>query len=285
MIIQTHPGGAIVPADQELEPVSMGVLDMASQGPGLWKEYFMASPRFTFTVAGPTALQYYFWYMWGDGFPLLHEMLDSKDFNVMGIAAVCREPETFIYTKSAIEKPEDLDGMTIRLMGDEAEIFGNLGVAAVMTPSPEIYESVQRGVLDAFQHSSLAADLPMGFNEIVDYAYVSPVRQATDIYVYIVNRDSWAALPDDLKRIVSGLLWEEGIRHYAEWTYKNTVATPEWIAQGVSVEPCPKSVEDAVTKYATEFYDEQSAADPFYAKVMDSLNAWRDAYAATYPRL
>ena len=175
--------------------------------------------------------------------------------------------------------------MKIRLMGDEAEIFGELGVAAVMTPSPEIYEAVQRGVLDAFQHSSLAADLPMGFNEIVDYAYVSPIRQATDIYVYIVNKDSWAELPDDLKRLVSGLLWEEGIRHYAEWTYKNTVATPEWIAQGVSVEPMAKSVEDAVMKYATEFYDEQSAADPFYARVMDSLNAWRDAYAATYPRL
>lgn len=153
------------------------------------------------------------------------------------------------------------------------------------TPSPEIYEAMQRGVIDGFQHTSLAVDWVMGFQEIVDYAYVSPVRQPTDVYIYYVNNDSWAALPDDLKLIATELWWAEGIRHYAEWTYKNTTAAQDWIDYGVQVLPTPVSLETKLIELSTAFYDARALEIPFYKKVVDSLNAWRDAYAATYPRL
>jgi TRAP-type mannitol/chloroaromatic compound transport system substrate-binding protein len=225
------------------------------------------------------------WYMWGDGLDLMQEMFDTGGFNVSPIAADCREPETFLYTSYEMNAPEDLAGKKMRLLGDEAEIFGRLDVAAVATPSPELYEALSRGVIDGFQHSSLAVDINFGFQEIVDYAYVSPVRQPTDMYIYLVNKDSWAALPDDLKVLVEELWWAEGIRGYAEWTFKNTTATQEWIDAGVQVLPTPKSVEDILIQYSTEFYQARGATNPFYAKLMKSLDDWRDAYAKTYPRL
>jgi TRAP-type mannitol/chloroaromatic compound transport system substrate-binding protein len=237
-------------------------------------------------VGGPTAMQYQMWYLWGEGLVLMKEMFDAGGFeNVKPIATICREPETFLYTTFPIDGPEDLDGKKMRLLGDEAEIFGPLGVAAVSTPSPEIYESMQRGVIDGFQHSSLAVDWPMGFHEIVDYAYVSPLRQPTDMYVYIVNEQSWADLPNDLKWIFTELVWAEGTRHYAEWTYKNTTATADWIAAGVQVVPAPKSLEAAIVDASNDFYAKRMAEDPFYDKLMKSLQNWRDAYALTYPSL
>jgi TRAP-type mannitol/chloroaromatic compound transport system substrate-binding protein len=237
-------------------------------------------------VGGPTALQYYMWYMWGEGFDLMQEMFDAGGYSkVMPVAAICRESETFLYTSFEVNGPDDLKGKKMRLLGDEAVIFGQLDVAAVSTPSPEIYEAMQRGVIDGFQHSSLAVDWPMGFHEIVDYAYVSPLRQPTDMYIYIVNKDKWAELPDDLKKIFEELVWAEGIRHYAEWTYANTTATQDWIAAGVNVTPAPKSLEDAIVNASNEFYATRMAEDPFYDKLMKSLQAWRDAYATTYPSL
>lgn len=285
-MIQSNEGGAIVPADTEIEAVQRGILDVAHNGPILWKPHLNAAPLFSTTVGGPTALQYYMWYMWGDGLTLMKEMFDAGAFEkVAPITAVAREPETFLYTTFPVTGTADIAGKKMRLLGDEAEIFGKLNVAAVATPSPELYEALQRGVIDGFQHSSLAVDLNFGFQEIVDYAYVSPVRQPTDVYIYIVNEDSWAELPDDIKVIVSELWWAEGIRHYAEWTYKNTTATADWIAAGVQVLPTPKSLEDEIIRISTEFYQSQAAADPLYAKIVNSLNAWRDAYATTYPRL
>ena len=285
-IIQANEGGAIVPADTEIEAVQRGILDGASNGPILWVGDLPQSPPFSMMVGGPTAMQYQMWYLWGEGLVLMKEMFDAGGFeNVKPIATICREPETFLYTTFPIDGPEDLDGKKMRLLGDEAEIFGPLGVAAVSTPSPEIYESMQRGVIDGFQHSSLAVDWPMGFHEIVDYAYVSPLRQPTDMYVYIVNEQSWADLPNDLKWIFTELVWAEGTRHYAEWTYKNTTATADWIAAGVQVVPAPKSLEAAIVDASNDFYAKRMAEDPFYDKLMKSLQNWRDAYALTYPSL
>ena len=285
-IIQANEGGAIVPADTEIEAVQRGILDGASNGPILWVGDLPQSPPFSMMVGGPTAMQYQMWYLWGEGLALMKEMFDAGGFeNVKPIATICREPETFLYTSFPVTGPEDLAGKKMRLLGDEAVIFGQLDVAAVSTPSPEIYESMQRGVIDGFQHSSLAVDWPMGFHEIVDYAYVSPLRQPTDMYVYIVNEQSWADLPNDLKWIFTELVWAEGTRHYAEWTYKNTTATADWIAAGVQVVPAPKSLEAAIVDASNAFYATRMAEDPFYDKLMKSLQNWRDAYGRTYPSL
>jgi len=285
-VIQANEGGAIVPADTEIEAVQRGILDGASNGPILWVGDLPQSPPFSMMVGGPTAMQYQMWYLWGEGLVLMKEMFDAGGFeNVKPIATICREPETFLYTSFPVNGPEDLAGKKMRLLGDEAVIFGQLDVAAVSTPSPEIYESMQRGVIDGFQHSSLAVDWPMGFHEIVDYAYVSPLRQPTDMYVYIVNEQSWADLPNDLKWIFTELVWAEGTRHYAEWTYKNTTATADWIAAGVQVVPAPKSLEAAIVNASNDFYAKRMAEDPFYDKLMKSLQNWRDAYGMTYPSL
>lgn len=283
--IQANEGGAIVPADTELTAVDRGALDLAHNGPILWVGELPDAPPFSMTVGGPTAAQYFFWYIHGNGLELMQEMLDNAGLNVKAVAATTREPETFLYTSFEMNEPEDLAGKKMRLLGDEAEIFGKLDVAAVSTPSPEIYEAMQRGVIDGFQHSSLAVDIPMGFQEIVDYAYVSPVRQPTDMYIYIVNKDSWAELPDDLKVMVEEMWWAEGIRRYAENTFNNTTAAQTWTEAGVDVMPAPKSVEDKLIELSNEFYQKRRAESPFYDKLMQSLADWRDAYAQTYPRL
>ena len=260
-------------------------LDVGHNAAVTWKGNLPQSPLFGTMVAGPTALEYYLWYIWGEGIDLMQEMIDAKGYNVMPVATDCRVPEVFLYTNTPLETPEDLKGIKLRLLGDEAEIFGKLGVAAVATPSGELYEAMERGVIDGFQHASLAEDLAMHFEEIVKYAYISPVRQPTDVFVYFVNKDSWAELPDDLKALVREIYWQEGIRHYAEWTYKNTMAKAKWVEAGVNVMPMGSSIEDALVEAANEYYAERAAEDPFFAKVLKSLQDWRDAYKATYPRL
>jgi TRAP-type mannitol/chloroaromatic compound transport system substrate-binding protein len=285
LVIKTYEGGGIAASDTELESCHAGILDAARGGTSVWAAQLPAAPPFTCIVGGPTALEYFFWYMWGPGLDLMQEMLDTGGFNVKPVVSICRGPEVFLYTSFPLTKPEDLSGKKLRLLGDEAAIFSNLNVAATATPSGEIYESYSRGVIDGFQHGTLFFDLTMGFQEIVDYAYMSPVRQATDPNCHWVNKDSWAELPDDLKLLVEQVWWAEGIRYYAEESYECTVATPEWIAAGCKVEPTPKSVEDALIKYSNEFYEERMAKDPFLAKVINSLMEWRDAYAATFPKL
>jgi len=62
-------------------------------------------------------------------------------------------------------------------------------------------------------------------------------------------------------------------------------AAPTYVDAGVTIEPIPQVVEDAVVQSALDFYADMEAADPFFAKVMQSLRDWRDAYNQVLPRL
>jgi TRAP-type mannitol/chloroaromatic compound transport system substrate-binding protein len=285
LIIETHPGDSIVPADTELDAINKGTLDAAHNTPGNWASIWAVSPMFNKMVAGPTAGEYYFWYIVGPGMDLMKEMFASKNYNAVPLAVDGEVPEVFLYTAAPVNSPSDLEGKKYRLLGDEASIFAKLGVSAIATPSGEIYEAMQRGVIDGFQHGNLALDWEMAFYEVVDYAYMSGIRQPTDVFCYYVNADSWAELPDDLKAIVEEVYWAEGIRHYGEWAYKATQATADWQAEGVQVLPMDPSVEDALVAAANEYYADMAAKDPFYAKVLESLQNWRDDFKTSFPRL
>jgi len=285
LVVALHPPGGIVPSGEDLMGVHRGVLDMAMTPSILWVADLPLAVPFTMKIGGPTALEYYFWYKHGEGLSLMQEMLDDAGLNVKPIAAMTTPPEIFLYTTFPVYGTECLRGRKLRLLGDEAVIFGKMGVAAVATPAPEIYEAMRLGVIDGFQRATLGLDMGVGLHEVSDFAFVSPVRQSTDVHMFIVNKDSWAGLPDDIKVIVEQIMWATGIKIYAESSYAETKAAAKWEDFGVPVMPMPASVEDEVIRLAREFYALREAKYPFYARVMESLRAWRDAYKAVLPRL
>ena len=190
-----------------------------------------------------------------------------------------------MYMTTPLKSLDDLKGKRLRLLGDEAVIFGKLGVSAVSTPSPELYSALERGVIDGAQHGTISADWMYGNYEVMPYVYMGPTRQPSDVYVYMVNKKEWAALPDDLKKILVELGWAEGIRHYAWRTFEDASATAKWLDYGCVVEPIPKDIEEAVVQSALEFYEEKAVKDAFFKKTFDSLMAWRDLYRAAFPKL
>ena len=154
-----------------------------------------------------------------------------------------------------------------------------------MVPGGEIYESMQRGVIDAFQFMSPAGDLSMGFNEVVDYMYLSPVRQPCSTATLIVNEDCWAELPSDLQAVVEYAFLGEAWQGYAILCQEDGKATQEYIDYGVTVAPPPKDIEEEVAKLAEEMYNGRAAEDPFYAKVLESRHQFQKLIRETYLRL
>jgi len=284
-IIQPNTGGNIVPADTELEPVSNGVLQMGSNGPILWKPWFPQAPIMSSLFAGPTAMTYFMWYQKGDGFNLMKEMLATKNFKITPIAAEAELPEVFLYTNFEIKDLNSVKGKKMRLLGDEAEIFGKLGVTAVATPSEEIYESMKRGVIDGFQHSNLGTDAGEGYQEIAKYAYMGTTRQATDMYIFYANTDAWSKLPDDLKQILTDACWAEGINHYTQGITNAVTVAAKWKAAGVQILPVPTFLDDALKTNAADFYTKMHASDPLWAKIYDSLKAWQGLVETSFPNL
>jgi len=285
LVIRPNAGGVIVTADTEVEAVDKGVLQMSSTEMTGLAGQFPAAPLFTNTVGGLTALEQSFWFRSGPGLDLLNEMFETQKWNVQAIAIVTVPAETFLYSNKEINKPEDLKGMKIRLLGDEAQIFKKLGTSATSTSSAELYEAMQRGVVDAFQHGNLADDVAYSFYEICDYAYISAVRQPSAPFIICVNKDAWAKLPEELKVLVQEVFWSQGMNYYSKATSQIGEATETWKKAGVKILPMAESVENALMDAANEFYQKRCEKDPFYKKVYESQQQWKKMYRDAFSRL
>ena len=104
---------------------------------------------------------------------------------------------THILTKKPVRKLEDLKGMKIRTSGGvTSEILKRLGGVPVFLPSPEVYTSFQRGVLDGVlttkQDQAAWRTHEIGKFITLMGAYTIPVPT-------ILNRKTFDGLPKDLK--------------------------------------------------------------------------------------
>ena len=284
LVIDVFPGGAIVPADEEFTSVHDGIIDMTVQGCGDWTSIFPQADLFAFMPGGMSSMETLFWNLEGGGLDLVNEMLDGY-FTVL--PGRLTPPEAFLSSTKPIKTVADINGLRIRTPGGSVDgvAFARMGAAIVNLPGSELYEALQRGVVDTFQYSNPATDLAVSFYEVIDYYYLSPVRQPTDFAYYAVNNDSWAALPDDLKILVQqSFLWE-GITNYARMTSGDAEAIKFYKDYGVTVEPMSVELEVAIIETAEEIYDERAAVDTLVAKIIESNRSYMKTLRESYPRL
>ena len=279
-MIKVHGGGEIVPATKEHEGVDMGILDYCKQATTWWKDQYKAATLFNYMIAGLRPVEMMIW-MITEGNDLLAEMV--ADTNVIPIPGWTGTPEIFLSTKKPLNTLADFKGLKIRSAGDDGTVLSQMGAAVVSVPPGEIYEAMQRGVIDSFQLSSPSVDYTYAMYEVVDYIYMSPVRQPCEYFTNFVSKKSWAALPDDLKVILEQSALEEGWTYLADTVIDDAKAVIDYQAYGVEVGPIPTEFEVELKRIADEFYDTESAKDAFFAKVVASQRAFGEAYSSTYP--
>ena len=283
LVMKPFTGGSLVPANEEIDGVDSGFLDFSYESSSWWRDKWEAAGLFNFQVAGLSPVEMNMW-MASGGMEYFQEMVDSGGVNAHLVAGVTSTPEIFMSTNTELKKLSDLEGLKIRTGGDDGVILSRMGMAVVSVPPGEIYEAMQRGVIDAFQLSSPYVDWT-GFStqEIADYIYLSPVRQPCEFVVYTVNQDKWAELPDDLKALMKAVIMEEAWTYLTENATNDSEYVQKYIDYGTNVAPCPTDIEDEMLKQADIYYNEKAAADAFYNEVYTSITGFRDSYRAAFP--
>lgn len=257
---------------------------MAMDAGAWWMGKFPAADLFNVVPAGMSAMESLLWNIEGGGLDLVREMLGDY---VEIFPAWFTPPEAFLSSTKPINSNVDLAKLRIRTAGGGIDgiAFAKMGASIVSIPGPELYESVQRGVIDAFQYGSPALDIEIATYEVIKYMYLSPVRQPTDFLYYVVNPKSWAALPDDLKALVQDAFLLEGLTYYMTTTTDDAIAIEKYKGYGVVVEPMAVEVEQLLIEVADEVYAERSAKDPFIAKVVESQRQYKEKIRGLYERL
>ncbi|HDK25797.1 MAG TPA: hypothetical protein ENG48_01740, partial [Candidatus Atribacteria bacterium] len=215
------------------------------------------------------------WFDYGGGYQLMNKMMEGYNAMVMPGFLSPEPGEVFLHSKKKIETVADLKGLKIRTSGDGGEILARMGANPIFLPGGELYEAMQRGTIEAFEYAGLSTDWSMHFNEIAKYVIISPVRAPSDPHVWFVNKDSWEALPDDLKVLVQNVIarWTQEQQNFE--SHNDMDAIQNFRDAGCEVYNLPKEVEDALSREAVAFYKEKAAEEsPIFAEILESMNAY-----------
>jgi TRAP-type mannitol/chloroaromatic compound transport system substrate-binding protein len=284
--IEWHGAGDIVEQQMEFETVNQGALDMALTPAAHWKK-FIPGPAalFSYVSGGLTGVEFHAWLMYGGGAELMDEMLQDFNLHAIPYGGYITTPETWLHSDRPLNTPADLEGLKIRGSGDGAEILSRLGVSASFFPSSEVYESMQRGVIEAYEVSTPASDWARGLQEVGQYVYLSASRQPMEYMQFLIYDERWEELPDDLKQLITSFAQGAMMRVYYLYAVEDVKAVQNFKDYGSTVELVSDEIEEAYAREARAFYADKSAADPFIDKVYSSMAEFQDMIRAGFSRL
>jgi TRAP-type C4-dicarboxylate transport system substrate-binding protein len=137
-----------------------------------------------------------------------------NDTQVMYLMA--HGPGILFTRKKAVRKLEDLKGMKIRAHGTTAALVKALGGTPVAMPMPELYQALQKGVVDG-------ALYPMEVNkgwkmaEQVKYCTMDLSCSYTTSFFVVMNKKKWNSLPKDVQKTIDEINKEWIPKHGAAW--------------------------------------------------------------------
>jgi len=142
-------------------------------------------------------------------------------------------------------------------------------------PPGELYTSLERGTIDALEWVGPALDLPMGFHRIAKYYYSGWQEPAAEVQ-FLVNKQVWDKLPEDLQEILRVAMRTAAYDMYTQSTHMNSLAWDKMKEEYPDVEHkvFPAEVIDALRGTTQRLLDEQAAQDPLTAEIIESQQSY-----------
>ena len=209
-------------------------------------------------------LQAAMWYAAG-GSKFYREALEPHNLYHMGVTPVAGE---HIWSKVPLNSVEDLKGLKIRSGGVASRSFKILGAAPVSMGGSEVYQGLQRGVVDAAEWTTLTVNYGFGLHEVTKYV-VMPSYSGGSTYDWVANLDAWKKLPDDIKEIVEAALHETSYKFWMKERAAEQRVLQELEQKGMTIirwsDEDMRKLEDARMQVVAEMYVKDA---PKYVEVL-----------------
>lgn len=197
LVIKSFPIGGVVPARDQWEAVSKGVIQMGLSYGAFWVS---KDPMAGFSVGIPFTMrdiQDHNVFLRSGGGELIRQAYAKQNiYFLRQIPCI----ETVMVSKKPVNSVDDLKGLKIRAAGLVGEMLAQAGAAVMYLPGPEIYGALEKGIVDAAVYGPLNGSYELGLHEVAKYVVLPPFAIEAD--EMIINMDAWKALPDDLKKLL-----------------------------------------------------------------------------------
>jgi TRAP-type mannitol/chloroaromatic compound transport system substrate-binding protein len=279
--ITVYGQSEIVPTPRESDGVQEGVLDFATFDVVGERGTIPTAGAFGGYPGGPDIETMDMWFYMGGGAELMEKAWSEAGYTNVLLPRYSWNTAGEIWAQSTVKlenSADALDGLKMRCKGDAGEIMPMLGCSTVMLSGSEIYQALDRGVIDLAECCSANMNWELAFHEVCPYAYFSLTRAPIQNIQNCVNRDSWDALGKDLQDlfIIANDWWAK--RRFQQVYQMDLQAFDNMLEYGVQCMDVPPLLDQALLDAAAEFYVGQRAADPFLDEIMTSQENFRKVF-------
>lgn len=268
--IDFYPGGDLVPSGQVFDAVQSGAIEASADWPGYWAG---SDTAFGLIGAFPmlfNADDYRNWVTnWGGA-----DVIDKVygNFGIKYLPYYVLSAESGLRSTSAIAALEDLSGKRLRMSGrPQGEILRQLGAAQVQLPGSEVYQSLERGVVDAAEFSVPSTDLSMGFQEVTQHLLSPGWHQPGSMGGVMIKLSVWEALNDQQQAILetaaqATMNWSTGY-----FDHGSAAALRKFEEAGTEVHQLSDGELARLQEMSNKVLEEESCANPLFAEVAVSM--------------
>ena len=272
--LQVFEPGKLVPALGIFDAVSTGKAEAGYSFMGYELGKVPVAAIFGALPFGMETPQFSAWMYFGGGDALLKEAF--KPHNVYPIFCGSISPEAAGWFKKEIKTPEDLKGLKFRAAALGGKIYQKMGASVTMLPGGELFQALEKGVLDGTEFSLPTVDDQLGFDKIAKHYYLPGWHQpSTNQYLY-VNLAAWGKLKPQTQAQIETTCTAGVIMALAKAEALQGDMLAKFKKEGVELHQFSKPMLDAFAKASKEVLAEESAKDPMFKKVYDSMAAFQN---------
>lgn len=280
IVLKYYEPGKLVPPFEILGAVSSGKVNAGFSSPAYWQGKIPAAALFSAVPFGPEADEYLGWVLYGNGLKLWQKMYDDNGYNVKVLPAQIISPETSGWFSKPIKSVDDLKGLKMRFFGLGGKVMQKLGVAVTLLPAGEIFQALEKGVIDATEFSFPLVDQKLGFHKIVKYNYYPGWHQQATLLEMLINKDTWNKMSKSQQAFMematrSNLLYTLA---YSE-SVQGAAIRENLQNRGVKNMVWSPQMLNTFKKTWEELVAEQTANDPLFKTVWQDLSKFREEYA------
>ncbi len=277
--VRVYEPGELVDAFEVLDAVSTGRVQAGFGQPIYDQGTIPAAPLFASVPFGPKAWSYTAWWFHGDGQELMKEVYANHGYEVHPILCGLTGPETAGWYSEPITSVDDYDGMTIRFAGLGGRVVEKFGASVTMTPGGELFQALERGVIDAVEFSMPAVDQIIGFQDVVNYN-MFPGWHQTHLSSYVlVNNDVWENTSEADQVLIENICTATALRGLVEGEAANGRVLAELEEEGVNLEMIPEDVLRELKRASEEVMQAEADRDDDFRRVWESQQEFMETYS------
>ncbi len=275
--IKFFPGGSLMPSYEVFDAVSKGTIQASGDWPNYWAGKNSVFDTLGSYPMGLTPIDYLVWYYHGGGKAIYDEAYGK--YNMVYLLYGVTTMESGLRSNKPINSLADLKGMKIRMSGQhQGKLLKDLGAAQTAMSGQEIYQALQKGVVDAAEFSSPSCDWGMGFQEVTKFWAVPGWHQPASVLGVMINKQEWDKLDADTKEnlqyAAKATAMEESTRQF----YMAIEYTQKFIDKGIKVTRYPDEDLLTIEKLIKPHTEASAKANPLFKKSMKSQVEYRKAY-------